>query len=97
MEAKIICDIHLGEVPISETLTLTCNHRFCSDCLVSDWTSNIQSGYVDKSRLKCPSDNCNTPITYDELKGNLPANIFDKYEEFTMKNFMTNEVLFYFK
>lgn len=90
-EIEVYCSIHLGNCKISETLTLNCNHRFCSDCLIADWTNNINNGFVDSSRLKCPHDGCNVPISYSELKGNLPANIFKKYEEFSFNNFSIKE------
>ena len=91
-ELEIYCSIHLGNAPISETLTLTCNHRFCIDCLLGDWTNSINSGFVNASRLKCPEAGCNIPISYEELKGNLPKAVFQKYEEFSFNTFMVENV-----
>lgn len=87
-ELEIYCSIHLGNSPLSEMLTLTCNHRFCIECLIGDWTNSINSGFVDSSRLKCPNEGCNVPIEYNELKGNLPKEVFQKYEEFSFNTFM---------
>ena len=90
-EPEINCGICLCPAPLSQCLTLACNHRFCKDCLVADWTSNISQGFIDSSRLKCPDAKCTVPISYEELRANLPQNIFQKYEEFSFNAFMVNE------
>ena len=93
MEFKIPvieCKICLTEAKITNCLTLNCNHRFCKDCLLQDWTSNINRGYVSPTILKCPQEKCGTPITIFELRYNLPKEIYQKYLDFSNKNFQTN-------
>lgn len=87
---KFECLICLGEYYITDSLTLSCDHRFCKDCLLQDWILNINKGYVQPTILKCPSEKCETPITIYELRYNLPKDIYEKYLKFSNENYQTN-------
>ena len=84
-EPQIFCEIHLSTVPVSSSLTLSCLHKFCSDCLITNWSYLILNSQIDL--LKCPKEGCETKITYEELKGNISKELFEKYENFSLNNF----------
>ena len=65
---------------------MTCEHRFCRNCLISEWTLKINNGQVDKTLLKCPTVSCKIEIDYPILKGNLDKTTFDKYEKFLLSH-----------
>ena len=67
---------------------MTCEHRFCRNCLISEWTLKINNGQVDKTLLKCPTVSCKIEIDYHILKGNLDKKTFDKYEKFLLSHIL---------
>lgn len=72
-------------------IKLTCEHSFCLDCLEKDWTIKIQENQVDGSILKCPDENCSTPINFYVLKLHLKDKIFEKYEKALLENMEPTE------
>lgn len=84
------CQICLSPILIANCLTLSCDHRFCRDCLVEDWKNNISRGYVSTSHLKCPADKCGTPISLFELRYNLPEKFYLDYLRFSNENFQND-------
>ena len=85
-KSEIHCEICLSKVNIDDCLTLECDHKFCKDCLIGEWTDKIKNGQVDETLLKCPKFGCNQPIEYQILKGNLDRKIFEKYEKFLLNH-----------
>lgn len=87
---KFECLICLCQNEIYNCLTLSCNHRFCKECLLQDWIININNGKVAPTVLKCPAEKCETPITLYELRFNLPEETYEKYLKFSNENFLSN-------
>ena len=73
------CLICFSQLPIKNFITLSCNHRFCSECLISEWELKISQGQV--SNIKCPSEKCENEVNYYILKGNLRKAVFEKYDQ----------------
>ena len=59
---------------------MNCDHKFCRECLLSDWKQKIESGLINEQQLICPLENCSVPIDYHILKSNLQKNLSEKYE-----------------
>ena len=91
-EQKLVeCPVCMDDVPFAKTLQLSCQHRYCLECLTREWEYNIMNSQISDTILKCPAENCKMPITYFELKRNLKSEVFQKYEEFTIKSFELSE------
>lgn len=90
LDKKFFCNICLSEVPFSETLELSCLHRYCLECLTIQWTNLITIGHISEKNLKCPLESCSQPISYYELKSNLNEKLFQKYEDFSLKFIISN-------
>ena len=91
-EQKFVeCPVCMDDVPFSKTLELSCQHRYCLECLTREWEYNIMNSQISDTILKCPTENCKMPITYFELKSYLKPEVFQKYEEFTIKTFQLSD------
>ncbi len=78
------------EVKLEDMVTLSCEplaHRLCQDCFSGYCSSKIKDAEVGVDQLVCPMDKCKTPISVHEIKGSVPAEIFEKYERFQMSAF----------
>lgn len=84
------CKICEGEVPMDDMLTLGCNHRFCKTCLVQDWTTKINEGTISEKQMICPQEKCMKPIKFSILEGNLPKEVFQKYDSLLMNHTISN-------
>lgn len=73
------CLICMETVSLSQSLTLSCDHRFCRNCLIADWDAKIKQGYVSRDQLKCLNEGCITPATNYELQANLAKEVYDQY------------------
>ena len=82
------CSICYEQYPPSDFLVLYCNHEFCKQCLVNDWTTNINNNRIDDNFIKCPKISCQTPIKIDILQANLEKTIFDKYEHLKSEQYI---------
>ena len=91
LKGKIQCKICLFYHYPKDMILLTCNHKFCTKCLLDDWKYKISSGTF----LNCPSYNCLKEINYYLLKDNLPKEDFEKYDLMiltrTMNDVQNNE------
>lgn len=73
------CLICMNTISIAQSLTFSCDHRFCRNCLIEDWERKIKLGYVSRDQLKCQNEGCNTPATNYELQANLKKEVYEEY------------------
>lgn len=73
--AICFCDIEVGQGVILKN----CRHSFCKDCLIE--SIKHSEDYI----VKCPGDDCELTIQEREVRGIVPAEIFDKHLEKSLK------------
>ena len=91
---NMICNICLEKHPISEGITLKCDHWFCKACLLKDWKTKIKAHQIAENILKCPQESCGKGINYYDLKSHLPEDLFVIYDQLKKELFIpldTNE------
>jgi len=76
--------------PYESFVQLSCQHEFCKDCLIHDWTIKIKARQISGNILKCPSDKCKIPINYYILKENLSVELFAQYDSYCLDQFTTD-------
>ena len=79
-----------NDVELEDMVTLSCEpiaHRLCAACFENYCESKIKDAEVRAHQLVCPMNNCKTPISIHEIKGNVSAKTFEKYERFQMSAF----------
>lgn len=77
------------DIALEDMVTLSCQpvgHRFCLDCFGDYCIAKISEAQVDARSLVCPSVGCMTPITPHELKAHVSAEIFARFERFTLRS-----------
>lgn len=84
-----ICHYHFS---IEDMLTLGCDHRFCKDCLLIDWSTKINEGSVSPTLLICPAEKCKISVNFLILEANLPKKLFEKYDQLLMKHSISNKM-----
>lgn len=90
---KYLCEICIDKFYMDEMLTLECDHRFCKECLIFDWTTKINEGSISSNLLICPKDKCTRPIGHHILQGNLPQKLFEKYDSLLTHHTMSNPIV----
>jgi Zinc finger, C3HC4 type (RING finger) len=88
-EAVFFCGICAERFKVSDSITLECDHRYCSSCLGAYFEERIMSSNVSEDKLICPE--CPKPVAYDIIKGVVPKKLFDKYLEFGLRNWEPDE------
>ena len=91
MNSTLYCKICFQNLPQDAFINLTCQHYFCRQCLVALWTDNIKSKMIDETIIKCPEEECNTPINYYILKRTLSLEIFEEYDKRKMGSVVVTE------
>jgi hypothetical protein len=89
-EIQYKCCMCLDTHLLVDMISLSCQptgHKFCQDCFQGYCTSKINDNEITEQSLKCPIPECNTAITYDEIKANVTSETFYKFELFGIKNF----------
>lgn len=84
----LACYLCNEEYPIDRIITLSCEHRTCSECFVNNCQQQINAG-INSDCLCCPVmlDDfvCGFPIDGNELQANLPPELYEKYNDLIMK------------
>ena len=81
------CPICFSSLNEHETFSLSCNHKFCINCIRSYLEVNIKDGKV--LEIPCPSPRCPTPFSAEEIEAHTSADILSKYENF-LENYRVN-------
>jgi hypothetical protein len=58
---------------------------YCRECFGDYCISKISEAQVDRESLVCPATECKTPITPHELKANVSAETYARFERFTLR------------
>ncbi len=94
------CGICGTPYPVSELLTLSCDHRLCNDCFVGNCESKIKDGQVKEDQLYCPcildgsiSTICKQPIDIYILRAHLPESLMERYDRFITREFCESQHL----
>jgi hypothetical protein len=90
LSPKFDCEICLVQFSINQSITLDCNHRFCSSCMKS-YLNTLMKESSFANKIGCPK--CNALISYETLKSNSDPDIFEHYLEFTIMAFQPEEKL----
>ena len=60
------CPYSSQYVERSSVLTLSCSHRFCTECLLGLVRSKVTDKRTD--RIVCPDPTCRSPLTHDDIR-----------------------------
>lgn len=98
-EVEQDCGICFTPYPVSELLTLSCDHRLCTDCFAGNCNSKISDAQVQEDQLCCPcllddgATICKRPIDVYILRANLPEALIEKYDRFITREFCESQHL----
>lgn len=87
---KFICEICLNENNVDKSITLECEHRFCSDCM-KNYLNTLMIDSSSVGRMVCPK--CNVEIPYDIIKSNSEPQVFERYLNFTVMAYQPKKSL----
>ncbi|OMJ79306.1 hypothetical protein SteCoe_20730 [Stentor coeruleus] len=84
LSPKFICEICLGEFNVNQSITLDCDHRFCSLC-IKTYLNICMNNYSFAIKIGCPK--CGFKISYEILKCNSGLDDFERYLKFSVMGF----------
>lgn len=74
------CAICYGDIDVGQGVILkNCRHSFCKECLIE----SIK--HSDEYVVKCPGDECELTVQEREIRGLVPAELFDQHLEKSLK------------
>ncbi|RZF33312.1 hypothetical protein LSTR_LSTR007657 [Laodelphax striatellus] len=84
----IECEICFSEIAKRDwpTITMTCDHQFCSTCWECYLTGKIQEG--GEHRILCPAHHCHILVPSELIEQLVPPNIARRYLQFDIKAFV---------
>lgn len=89
------CGICLSDdIVLSDMITLSCEpipHRFCKGCFSGYCESKIMEAAISSRELVCPAEKCTAPVTIFELQSNVSAELFSKYERFSIQAYAAQD------
>lgn len=87
--SHVECPFCLDE--LDEFIELSCGHKYCKECLIGWFTSQI-----DDRRLEMVCDTCRCPVEGWVLEALLPPDLLEKYSKFSLDKLLETEFnLFY--
>jgi IBR domain, a half RING-finger domain len=86
-ETKITCDCCYLDKPISEFITLDCDHRMCEDCVRENLNTLVNEGKVGDD-VSCFQ--CSRAIDYNIIVNVLDQDMRDKYDKFLLRKLETH-------
>eukprot|EP01083_Nonionella_stella_P233911 823689_1 len=84
----IECGICCDDVPLSETFSLECGHRFCQTCWSDYLGDRLDTAAQDAVRSVCPEYECGTAVPDSVAKKFLSESRWAKYESFLIQSFV---------
>ena len=96
-ELNFTCDICSGQFPVSQGITLNCEHRFCQGCLREYVELLIQENKVSDDELCCPQGD-NSKIDHNIIQYIVSAEVFEKFLRFRLVNWrpeLDNDELYF--
>ena len=85
------CNICLEKCNVEGSITLDCDHRYCHGCINKYLTEQIMSSNVSDKQIICPE--CALSIDHNIIKGVVSEELFEKYTNFTLRNWKPEEGL----
>ncbi|XP_039298971.1 uncharacterized protein LOC111051560 isoform X2 [Nilaparvata lugens] len=84
----IVCEICYSEIAKEDwpSISMTCDHQFCSNCWESYLTGKIQEG--GEHRILCPAHHCHILVPSELIERLVPPNIARRYLQFDIKAFV---------
>ena len=89
-EPQVTCLVCYSTFPISDLITLDCDHRYCVDCIREYLAFNISEGKVAEDILVCPQDN--KPIDVAIIRANLTDEEFARFERFRLNQWTIDDI-----
>ena len=89
VEPRFTCKICFEESPVSEGVTLECEHRFCQVCTEAYLRDKIQNAQVAENNLVCPD--CGEHINPQIIKAQVDESTFLKFERFSIEGWTPQE------
>ncbi len=83
------CEICFMDYPLNEFITLSCNHKYCKNCLQYTFKIKIEEKKVRK--IICPCDKCEEEITFNKMKEILEKEMFEKYDSALLDDTFIND------
>jgi hypothetical protein len=83
------CEICFVDYPLSEFVTLPCNHKYCKHCIQHILKIKIEEKKV--RNIICPHDNCTSEISFAIIKEILTPEMFEKYDKALLENTFIND------
>lgn len=87
---EFICEVCTNEFKVEDLLTLSCEHRFCKNCLLQDWETKVNEFKISKNFWICLKENCGEQIDYEIIRANMPPKLFLKYDELLLNHTVKN-------
>lgn len=82
---KETCKICFSEVDADKIVVISCGHYFCEECWQGYLTSQINDGQI---KIKCMETKCNNIITKDIIERLISPELFKKYDNFCIDNYI---------
>jgi hypothetical protein len=83
VEPTFVCGICQERLQVGQGLTLDCNHRFCSPCLLEGLEVAISRGEV--GHLLCPMHLCSHPISETVMQAHIETALKAKLDLYRLK------------
>ncbi|KAI8943264.1 hypothetical protein NX059_001284 [Plenodomus lindquistii] len=78
--------------PLQDLISLTaCDHPsdICQQCLLAWLDTQMASTTWDQ--VRCPSSGCKNPITYEDVQKYAPADVYERFDELSMRSYLSSE------
>ncbi|KAH5324355.1 hypothetical protein HBI12_092230 [Parastagonospora nodorum] len=89
------CSICADTFKIQDLVSLCgCSHEpeVCQECFLGWLTQEMDSTAWD--RIACPSSVCEKMISHEDVRANAPADIFNRFDELSMRSFLSADAQF---
>lgn len=82
-----MCDICCDDDPDTETIGISCGHRFCRNCYTHYLTQKIKEE-GESRRIQCPSSDCSVIVDEKTVELLVTPEVYAKYRELLNRTFV---------